>query len=117
VQLFSEGSVYDGSYNTLGKTITVNVGGEPYTGNYVMGQTFNFGASQSYGSAYSGRSSAYGYGTSFGQSVSTSNQGRALLVSPSNKTIRCDIMASGMNGQGVCQDGAGRMYDLRATLN
>lgn len=109
VRLIGDGKVHHGTLNTGDKSMQVVVDGEVYKGNWVMGQT----TANSFGVvSYAGRKPVYGSTTA----TVDSNQGRVLLVSPSNKTIKCDLLSSGMRAQGQCVDSLGRQFDLIAEV-
>lgn len=72
-----------GTLDTVSQRMTINLDGETYTGDYI-------GAGRG------------------------SKQYSGLLVSPSGKTLRCEFTgALGETGNGVCQHGGGRIYDLQ----
>ena len=116
LKLISEGKAHTGTYNLANKTMTAEIDGVTFQDSYVFGQTFGITSTVGTASVTNGRRVAYGTAYSTGTTVATSNQGRALLVGTNNKTLRCDIMASGMEGEGLCQDSDGRVYDLIATI-
>jgi len=99
----------------VGKTVTITVNGKTYTGNYVYGggsvAFFN-----TYGSstAYSGTRTATAYGSGFGTAyIPGSGNGRILVTSPDGDAIRCELQYSSGSGLGICQDNAGKEYDLQ----
>lgn len=101
-QLLRNGQSFPLQYNSVLQTITTKVDGEEYAGNYVMNSSSGF---------------ASGFaGTRFVTTnvLSAGNQGRALLTSPSGKTLRCEFMVDGFTTLGQCQDQAGAIYDLKA---
>lgn len=93
-----------GRFESLGKTMEVNINGERYSGTYITN------ASSGFGTVYSGTSFA---------TINTFNggsQGMATLTSATGKFIRCEFMYQGMNAQGACQDSLGQRYQLIAGM-
>lgn len=84
-----------GSFNDGSKTMTVTIGAETYTGDYVRGRS----AGVSLG--------ATGIRPGFG----VSNQHSALLIGP-NGNVRCEWILEAFGGNGVCMDRQDRVYDL-----
>lgn len=90
------GEVNDGSRN-----MRVELGGDTFTGSYILGQTFGVGT-------------AFAGGTVVPvTAVGTTNQASALLVSPKGATLRCDFrIVAARGGNGVCVDGNNVLYDM-----
>ena len=77
------GPQVSGTIDTVTQKMSIALDGETYTGEYI-------GAGRG------------------------SKQYSGLLVSPSGKTLRCEFAgALGETGNGVCQHGGGRTYDLQ----
>jgi len=59
--------------------------------------------------AYSGRRSAVGFGQTFGGTVAV----KAILSSPDNHGLRCDMQGDGQgHGGGICVDDQGAVFDV-----
>lgn len=93
------GDIASGVGHSGNKTIEVTLRGETYTGRYVQGQSVGVGLATVGG--------AFGTGTTIG----STNQFSAVLTS-GNKTLRCEFMADGGHGNGVCIDSMNAVYDL-----
>jgi hypothetical protein len=99
-RLIGDGKVYPAETNRSSRSMTATIDGEVYTGSLATTQTFGFGTGFSGGS------------TGTFTMIGGSNQARGVLISPSNKTIRCEMIYKAVGAQGVCQDSAGKYYDF-----
>jgi hypothetical protein len=94
-----------GVLSTSEWTMNVDLDGERYAGRYFGAQSSSIGIGTSGGARPQ-------IGTAGG--VSRSNQYAGLLTSQSGKTIRCEFMGEKRTGgNGVCQSGDGRVFDLQ----
>lgn len=98
------GGASEGSFDTLTKTMQIHANGKVYSGPYVT----NASSSYSSGNAYSGTKSAFASGRTF----HSGNSGVALLTASDGDSMRCEFQYDSMNGIGVCQDRAGRIFDF-----
>lgn len=78
-----DGASHEGTFDALSKTMSVKIGGEQFSGPYVLG------------------------GTSGG------SNGRALLTSPAGGSLTCEFTYQGMSAIGSCQDRTGNRYQTR----
>ena len=92
-----------GTANTGNKTISVQLDGETYAGDYVRGRVYGFGTTQGF---VAGKMV-----TTTGTMSAASNQYSALLVGPRGQ-IRCEFMAESSGGNGVCVDNRDRTWDM-----
>lgn len=91
------GTPLQGTLSTTASTMTVDVDGETYRGSFKRGRSVGIGFS----------------GTKVATGIGASNQYAGLLVSDSGKTLRCEFVGGlAESGNGVCQHGDGRTYDL-----
>ena len=102
------GQVYTGIVHADGfgaGTITMTIEGRTYTGPFARTATADsFGFFQTYGRG--GRS------TGLAQTSGGHNVGKAILSSPDNHGMRCDIEGDGMgHGGAICLDDQKRLYD------
>jgi hypothetical protein len=103
------GTVYRGVANGNGMgsgTMSVDIDGRLYSG-----PMFRTASSDVFGffQAYSGTKSAFGTSQTFGGSVAV----KAILSSPGNHGLRCDMMGDGRgHGGGICVDDQGRVFDI-----
>lgn len=98
------GEPITGELRTAEQTMTIAIDGETYVGDYTQAKSTSVGMLTTYGTRPQ-------FGTAFGTSYS--NAYSALLVSGSNKTLRCEFVGALMEtGNGVCQHGDGRIFDL-----
>lgn len=102
VTLLADGKAHRGKFDALAKSLEVTIDGKRYVGNYVT----NAGSS----------AGGFFLGTKYvaNNSVSSATQGRAILVSNDNQTLRCEFAVQGMSAQGACQDSSGKFYDMIA---
>lgn len=99
------GTQATGELRTAEKTMTVTIDGEPYSGDFIGGRSTAFGAS----TGLVGTKPV----TMTGTSTAHSNAYSAILLSKSGKTLRCEFAGGLMeSGNGVCQHGDGRVFDL-----
>lgn len=115
VQMMSRdsGKVYTGvgQGNGLGGgTVTITINGRTYTGPVVRtAANESFGFFQEYGS--NGANSL-----GFSQLVDGTVYVKAILSSPDNKGLRCDLTGDGRGHLGgICLDDRGRVYDVVAS--
>lgn len=98
------GNPINGELRTAEQTMTVQIDGETYSGDFTRGRSTSVGMLNTYGTRPS-------FGTAVGTSYSNSYS--ALLVSASGQTLRCEFVGGLMEtGNGVCQHGDGRVFDL-----
>lgn len=98
-----------------GKTVTITLNGKVFSGIYVYdgGKVATF-QSYSNATAYSGAKSATAFGSGFGSAyIPGSGNGRVLATSNDGDAIRCEFQYSDGSGLGVCQDNAGKEYDVQ----
>ncbi len=100
LRLLEEGKVHTGHWNSLTKSVDVNIDGVIYTG------TFSQNLGVGFGTAFSGMHTTTG--TTF---VSNGN-GQAVLTSPDGKVIQCVFEAAFGRGQGQCEGLDGRRFVL-----
>lgn len=106
----------EGSATGMGGSgaLTIALGGKTYTGQWAMGSS---GMAMGFGTT----TIASGPYTAFGNSTMIGGTGNAtasaLLTSPDGGSLRCQFQISQWTntGTGVCQDGAGRLYDAMVT--
>lgn len=109
------GAIGTGVANEAGKKVTISLNDKTYTGQYVYGGgsvafTNVFGSS----TAYSGAGTATAYGSGFGTTyIPGSGNGRILATTEDGNAIRCEFQYSSGSGLGVCEDNAGKVYDLQ----
>lgn len=93
-----------GTLRTAEQTMKVPLDGEIYEGSYMGGRSTSVGASTAIGARPT---------TAIGSATAFSNSYSGLLVSQNGKTLRCEFIgAVGEQGNGVCQHGDGRVFDL-----
>jgi hypothetical protein len=103
------GMVYRGVANGNGMgggTMSVDIDGRLYSG-----PMFRTASSDAFGffQAYSGTKSAFGTSQTFGGNVAV----KAILSSPDNHGLRCDMTGDGRgHGGGICVDDQGRVFDV-----
>jgi len=99
----------------LGKKVTISLDGRTYSGQYVYaGGSIAF--TNKYGSAtvYSKAGTATAFGSGFSTTyIPGSGNGRILATSIDGDSIRCEFQYSNGSGLGVCEDNAGKVYDLQ----
>jgi hypothetical protein len=78
-----DGATHEGTFDAIGKSMSVNIRGEQFSGPYILG-------------GYAGGSN-----------------GRALLVSPSGSSLNCEFTYQGMSAIGSCQSRSGNLYQIR----
>lgn len=100
LMLVNSGKAYPGKFDAVSKTIEVDVDGKLYKGNYVTNASF------------ATASTNMGLKTATSTITSGGNTGSALLMGSDNSVIRCQFNYQGMSAVGVCQDSAGRMFDM-----
>ena len=98
--LLADGEVHHGHFNSISKSVDVNINGRNYTGTFFQGVSIGFGT------AFSGVHSATG------TTIGSSGSGSAILTSADGKVLQCVFNAAFGQGQGQCQDGTGRVYAL-----
>lgn len=102
VTLLADGKAHRGKYDSVTRTIEVTIDGKRYAGNYVTNSTVSTGGFFS-GTRYVNATA-----------VGSASQGRAILVSDDQLTVRCEFAVQGMSAQGSCQDSTGKLYDMIA---
>src|SRR5262249_19756516 len=109
------GGAGNGSANEMGNTVTINLNGKTYAGNYVHdGGTVVPTTSYTTATAYSRTGTATAYGQTHGTAyIPGSGNGRLLATSKDGDAIRCEFTYRNGNGLGVCSDNAGKQYDLK----
>lgn len=99
-RLLEDGKVHHGVLHQASKTMEASIDGERYSGPASQGMGVGFGQA-----FYNGR-------VGFGTTTVASGQWQGLLTNASGKVIRCQFQAALGAGQGICQDNAGRTFDL-----
>lgn len=102
VTLLADGMAHRGKFDAVSKSIDLSIDGKRYSGNYVTN------AGNSAGGFFTGTR----YIST--NTVSGATQGRAILASNDNQTLRCEFAVQGMSAQGACQDSSGKFYDMIA---
>ena len=102
-----------GEANEAGKEISINLNGRTYIGTYVYDggkiiTTHSSGISQGYSGALNATASYTGTASTF---VPGSGNGKIVATSDGD-TLRCDFHYSDGSGIGLCNDKAGKQYDL-----
>lgn len=105
---------WSGIANSGNKSMTINLEGVNYTGNYIfdngsVATTNVYGTVNAYGSAKPATAHSQSYGTTY---IPGSNQGQAFLLAPDGKSLRCRFTYIGNSGLGECQSNNGKVYDL-----
>lgn len=98
--LVRDGKTYPAEISKPMRTMSATIDGEVYKGSLAINQSFGFGNTFSGGSI--------GTITTFG----SANSGRATLLSPSKRVLRCDLNFVVLSAQGLCQDSDGNLYDV-----
>lgn len=93
-----------GSFNTIFKSLEVNVKGKTYSGYFITNATSGY----SYGSAFSGTRWASGSS----QYVASGNSGRAVLRARDGSTLTCEFNYQSLKAIGICKDRNGEEYQL-----
>ena len=106
----SNGENGRGVANESGKTVTIELSGKTYRGNYV------------YSSGGVGISTGIGSGNIGGSTIQMSNigttyavgsgDGRIFVRSNDNLSIKCEFKYADGSGLGICQRSDGKMFDL-----
>lgn len=103
------GTIYRGIANGNGMgsgNISVEIDGRSYSG-----PKFRTASSDSFGffQAYGGTKSVFGVSQTFGGTVAV----KAILSSPDNRGLRCDLTGDGRgHAGGICVDDRGRVFDV-----
>lgn len=100
----SDGTTHIGKFDSVTKTLEVDVNGKLYSGHYIT----NSGMGTVTGWTYGGATPTY----TTGQTYYGGNQGRAILRSVDGDTIQCEFSYQGMSAIGQCQDADGKRYQL-----
>ncbi len=107
------GKIYSGTANDTGAgtgTISVTIDDRKYSGTWTRvssGDTFGFAQ------LYGGGRSAFGTYQSFGGPRFI----KALMSSPDNHGLRCDLTSDGFgHGGGICVDDTQRVFDVIISL-
>jgi hypothetical protein len=95
------GDLATGTVNRGDRSMQVKLPDGIYTGNYVQGASTGVGLATRYGTAPSTLVMS-----------SRTNQYAALLTNGS-RALRCEFMAMGTRGNGVCVDSSDKVYDLK----
>lgn len=95
-----------GQFNSLSKTLEVNINGKTYSGFYITNASVGIANTQVYGAGT--------VATGSSQSFYGGNTGRAVLRSPEGDTVQCEFNYQGMKAIGTCVDGKGDRYQLIA---
>jgi hypothetical protein len=95
-----------GTFEALGKTTEVTLAGKSFRGNYVTNAAIATGSAV----VFSGRKSAWGTGTT----TYSGNSGFGFLTARDGDTLRCEFQYQGFSAIGVCQDRAGRVFNMTA---
>ena len=110
------GSMYQGTATGDGVSgrgeMSVTIQGDTYQGTWTAVRDYSsMTLMNAYGQNNRGvRAQAIGYGTT----TSAGSSGLALLRSLNNKGLRCEFQYGGYGtGLGVCQDDAGRLFDMQ----
>ncbi len=101
--LVADGKTHPGKFDSMTKSIELTVDGKRFAGNYVTNSTVTTGGGMV------GNKWISTTGTTGG------TQGRAMLISSDNSTMKCEFAYQGMSAQGVCQDSNGKTYDFMTT--
>lgn len=101
------GPMEHGVAKQLNKSVSIEIGGETFSGHYVFVQ----GGSFSLGTAFTGAQVA----TATGMGVSAVGNGNVLAQAPDGHNLRCVFTASGwsQSGTGICLTDEGKAYDLQ----
>jgi hypothetical protein len=102
-----------GEANESGKEININLNGRAYIGTYVYDggkfiTTHASGITQGYAGGLNATASYTGVASTF---VPGSGNGKIVATSDGD-TLRCDFQYSNGSGIGICNDKAGKQYDL-----
>lgn len=108
-----------GTANEIGKTVTIELNGETYNGNYayLKDGMVGFGHSFVQGSVTAGGS--YATGNAVANSTyfteAAAGNGTVMASSASGKGLRCQFSYStaSHSGAGICRDDAKNLYDLQ----
>ena len=106
------GATHEGTFDAIGKTMSMKIAGEEYTGSYVLGGT----PGRTITTTSTTVSSTGRFGTSTGQAFipgSGGGNGRALLASSGGKSMACEFTYQGLTAIGSCQDATGQMYQFQ----
>lgn len=107
-----DGAVHQGTFDAVGKTMSVNIAGTPYSGSYVLAGSSGGMATTTTTTVTPGGRVASGFGQTYLPGSGGGN-GRALLLSPSAGALSCEFSYSGMTAIGTCQDRSGRQYQFQ----
>lgn len=108
------GEVGNGFANSGDKSIEVKLAGKVYRGTYTVDEgqfitTQSFGTATAYGRGATASGFASGFSTGYAPG---SGNGRALATAGPGDTVRCEFTYRDVSGIGVCQDNAGKLWDL-----
>lgn len=107
-----DGATHNGTFDALGKTMSVTIAGVTYSGPYVLGGVSASTSTITTTTVTPTGRIAFGSGQIFNPGSGGGN-GRALLLSPSSGALSCEFAYSGMTAIGSCQDQAGRQYQFQ----
>jgi hypothetical protein len=107
------GHAGSGEANEAGKEIGITLNGRTYVGTYVYDggkiiTTHSSGIAQGYSGALNATASYTETASTF---ITGSGNGKIVATSDGD-TLRCDFQYSDGSGIGLCNDKAGRQYDL-----
>lgn len=107
----TNGSMWHGTANEMGKTITIVLKDETYSGTYSFMQNGSVG----FGTGFLQGTAGSALANSTYVSSAALGNGSALLTSASGKGLRCQFSYSTMNrsGAGICRDDKKKLYDLQ----
>ncbi|MEO0048643.1 MAG: hypothetical protein RLZZ410_1602 [Pseudomonadota bacterium] len=99
-----ENKQFIGQFNSLSKTLEVNVNGKIFSGFYITNSSVGFSNYQMYGAGATATGSS--------QTIYGGNSGRAVLRSQDGDTIQCEFNYQGMKAIGSCVNAQGERYQL-----
>lgn len=107
-----DGATHQGTFDSIGRTMSVNIRGVEYSGNYVLLGAPGTVITTNTSTVSSTGRRAYGTAQTYVPGSGAGN-GRALLTSAGQGTMSCEFMYSGMSGAGACQDQVGQTYQFQ----
>jgi hypothetical protein len=100
VRLLEDGKTHRGSFDPIGGKMSVLIDGDAYAGPLTRGAQPGFMVGFA------------GNRMMTGTVIGGLDQFQSLMTNRAGTILRCQIQASAGRGQGVCQNNAGRTYDV-----